>query len=70
MDLYASASKLEMREKLLTAFARAESTLRLLIATTAFGIKPRNCLYRFESYLYVTQSVKTWQLISITTLIM
>lgn len=38
VDMYTSASTVEMREELLTAFSEEGSTLRILIATTAFGM--------------------------------
>lgn len=38
VDLYTRGSTVCMREKVLTSFAKSGSTLRLIIATTAFGM--------------------------------
>ena len=35
--MYSSASTVEMKEKFLMSFSKVDSTLRVLIATTAFG---------------------------------
>ena len=38
VDMHSSASTVEMKEKFLMSFSKVDSTLRVLIATTAFGI--------------------------------
>ena len=38
VDMYSSASTVEMKEKNLMSFSKVDSTLRVLIATTAFGM--------------------------------